>query len=82
MICCKECLELLYDYLEGELSPDVSSSLEEHLEEESDDLLEKTSETDGLLDGEKTDGDDGEKTYFKRMARRMLPKLSGFFAKH
>ena len=33
MICCKECLELLYDYLEGELSPDVSASLEEHFED-------------------------------------------------
>ena len=31
MICCKECLELLHDYLEGELNPDISASLEEHL---------------------------------------------------
>ena len=30
MICCKECLELLHDYLEGALSPNVSASLEEH----------------------------------------------------
>ena len=33
MICCKECLELLHDYLEGALSPDVSASLEEHFED-------------------------------------------------
>ena len=33
MICCKECLELLHDYLEGELSPDVSASLEEHFKD-------------------------------------------------
>jgi len=30
MICCKECIELLHDYLEGELSPEINSSLEEH----------------------------------------------------
>ena len=30
MICCKECLDLLHDYLEGELSPNMSASLEEH----------------------------------------------------
>ena len=33
MSCCKECLELLHDYLEGELNPDVSASLEEHFED-------------------------------------------------
>ena len=33
MICCKECLELLHDYLEGELNPDVSTSLEEHFKD-------------------------------------------------
>ena len=33
MICCKECLELLHDYLEGELSADVTASLEEHFED-------------------------------------------------
>mgnify|MGYP000016920581 CR=1 FL=1 len=33
MICCKECLELLHDYLEGELNPEVNASLEEHLED-------------------------------------------------
>jgi len=33
MICCKECLELLHDYLEGALSPNVSASLEEHFED-------------------------------------------------
>ncbi|MBT3515441.1 MAG: zf-HC2 domain-containing protein [Nitrospina sp.] len=30
MICCKECIELLHDYLEGELSPEINASLEEH----------------------------------------------------
>jgi anti-sigma factor RsiW len=30
MICCKECLDLLHDYLEGELNADISASLEEH----------------------------------------------------
>lgn len=33
MICCKECLELLCDYLDGELDPKVSSSLEEHFQD-------------------------------------------------
>ena len=33
MICCKECLELLHDYLEGELNQDVRTSLEEHFED-------------------------------------------------
>jgi len=30
MICCKECIELLHDYLEGELTPEINVSLEEH----------------------------------------------------
>ena len=30
MICCKECIELLHDYLEGELSTETNASLEEH----------------------------------------------------
>lgn len=33
MICCKECLELLSDYLDGELDPQTSSSLEEHFQD-------------------------------------------------
>ena len=33
MICCKECLELLHDYLAGELNPEINASLEEHLED-------------------------------------------------
>ena len=33
MICCKECLDLLYDYLEGELDPEVSNDLEEHFQD-------------------------------------------------
>lgn len=33
MICCKECIDLLYDYIEGSLSQDISKSLEEHFEE-------------------------------------------------
>ena len=33
MICCKECMDLLHDYLDGELNPDVSASLEEHFED-------------------------------------------------
>lgn len=33
MICCKECLDLLHDYLEGELTSEVSASLEEHFED-------------------------------------------------
>lgn len=33
MICCKECLDLLYDYLEGDLDPQVSTSLEEHFQD-------------------------------------------------
>jgi hypothetical protein len=30
MICCKECIELLYSYLERELSAEMETSLEEH----------------------------------------------------
>ena len=30
MICCKECIELLHDYLEGDLSTETNASLEEH----------------------------------------------------
>ncbi|MDA0691331.1 MAG: zf-HC2 domain-containing protein [Nitrospinae bacterium] len=33
MICCKECLELLSDYLDGELDPQTSSSLNEHFQD-------------------------------------------------
>lgn len=33
MICCKECLELLSDYLDGELDPQTSASLEEHFQD-------------------------------------------------
>ena len=33
MICCKECLDLLYDYLEGELNLESTKSLEEHFED-------------------------------------------------
>lgn len=33
MICCKECLDLLYDYLEGELDPVVAKDLDEHFED-------------------------------------------------
>lgn len=33
MICCKECLELLSDYLDGELDLQTSSSLEEHFQD-------------------------------------------------
>lgn len=33
MICCKECLDLLYDYLEGELDPEVSKDLKAHFED-------------------------------------------------
>ena len=33
MICCKECLDLLSDYLDGELDPQTSSSLEEHFQD-------------------------------------------------
>lgn len=30
MICCKECLDLLHDYLDGTLSEEIEKSLEEH----------------------------------------------------
>ena len=30
MICCKECLDLLYDYLEGNLGAETTKLLEEH----------------------------------------------------
>ena len=33
MICCKECLALLYDYLEGNLDTETTKLLEEHFEE-------------------------------------------------
>ena len=33
MICCKECIELLHDYLEGELTLEINASLEEHFED-------------------------------------------------
>ena len=33
MICCKECIDLLYDYIEGLLDQETSKSLEEHFEE-------------------------------------------------
>lgn len=33
MICCKECLDLLYDYLDGNLKPEEAGSLEEHFQD-------------------------------------------------
>ena len=33
MICCKECLDLLYDYIEGDLDEETTKSLEEHFED-------------------------------------------------
>ena len=30
MICCKECIDLLYDYFEGSLDQETTISLEEH----------------------------------------------------
>lgn len=33
MICCKECLDLLYDYLEEDLDPKTRTHLEEHFED-------------------------------------------------
>tara|TARA_Y100001936_G_scaffold107501_1_gene105619 strand:- start:2536 stop:2775 length:240 start_codon:yes stop_codon:yes gene_type:complete len=33
MICCKECLDLLYDYLEGSLNAETTNLLEEHFED-------------------------------------------------
>ncbi|MBI4383221.1 MAG: zf-HC2 domain-containing protein [Nitrospinae bacterium] len=33
MVCCKECIELLNDYLDGELDPKIATSLEEHFQD-------------------------------------------------
>lgn len=33
MLCCKECLDLLYDYLEGNLDTPIKTSLEEHFQD-------------------------------------------------
>ena len=33
MICCKECIDLLYDYIEGALDQDATKSLEEHFQD-------------------------------------------------
>ena len=33
MICCKECIDLLHDYIEGSLDQKTSKSLEGHFEE-------------------------------------------------
>jgi anti-sigma factor RsiW len=33
MICCKECVDLLMDYLEGSLDPKIASTLEEHFQD-------------------------------------------------
>ena len=33
MICCKECLDLLYDYLDGNLDTETARSLEEHFDD-------------------------------------------------
>jgi len=33
MICCKECIDLLYDYLEGNLNSETTTSLEEHFQD-------------------------------------------------
>ena len=33
MLCCKECLDLLYDYLEGNLDNPTKTSLEEHFQD-------------------------------------------------
>ena len=33
MICCKECIDLLYDYIEDLLDNETRKSLEEHFEE-------------------------------------------------
>lgn len=33
MICCKECIDLLYDYFEGSLDEGTTKSLEEHFQE-------------------------------------------------
>mgnify|MGYP003958538859 FL=1 len=33
MICCKECIDLLYDYIEGALDQNTTKSLEEHFQD-------------------------------------------------
>jgi len=33
MICCKECIDLLYDYFEGSLDQETTISLEEHFQD-------------------------------------------------
>jgi len=33
MICCKECLDLLHDYLDNKLDKETHSSLEEHFQD-------------------------------------------------
>ena len=33
MICCKECLDLLYDYLDGNLDQQATKELDEHFED-------------------------------------------------
>jgi len=33
MICCKECLDLLYDYLDGNLDQKATKELDEHFED-------------------------------------------------
>ena len=33
MICCKECIDLLYEYLEGSLNAETATSLEEHFQD-------------------------------------------------
>ena len=33
MICCKECLDMLYDYLEGDLDQETTKSLDEHFQD-------------------------------------------------
>ena len=33
MICCKECLDLLYDYIEGDLDQKTTKSLDEHFQD-------------------------------------------------
>ncbi len=33
MICCKECIDLLYDFIEGTLDQETTKSLEEHFQE-------------------------------------------------
>ena len=33
MICCKECLDLLHDYLEGSLNPETTEALGNHFKD-------------------------------------------------